>query len=351
MAVVTDFEVDKIVGMYPFTVAFTDLSTGSPDGWLWDFGDGQFSDEQHPTHIYRRLGIFTVKLTSFIIDSVVAPATIEGVIKFASIADGSGTAGTYTTFDAAQTAFTATLPFTNWTTNTQQFQYQIFDHHINNKWDYRGSHMWRNFKLSTMSAATNVVYLKLVLAGAPQYGGASFVPNHYYFDETPHGMKVGKWDGSIYDGNENTLEIDFWVYDGSTWNIIFDLEPYFGIAGEQAFAMSDAYDWEKPLKEDLPQTGGARDFKGYGTSGGGGSYQWVGYNMASPDDKDSEVKVNYITVNENVILRPPNLYSGIKEAYFKDGWKNEKYLYIEQNKAQPCTIQFIDIYAETENEE
>ena len=47
-----DFSADKTKGITPFTVKFTDLSTGSPTGWNWDFGDGVTSREQNPTHIY-----------------------------------------------------------------------------------------------------------------------------------------------------------------------------------------------------------------------------------------------------------------------------------------------------------
>jgi len=44
-------------------VSFTDLSSGSPTAWEWDFGDGETSSEQHPTHSYASTGVFTVSLT------------------------------------------------------------------------------------------------------------------------------------------------------------------------------------------------------------------------------------------------------------------------------------------------
>lgn len=46
----------------PFTVTFTDLSTGAT-GWSWDFGDGGTANVQNPTHTYTVLGNYTVKLT------------------------------------------------------------------------------------------------------------------------------------------------------------------------------------------------------------------------------------------------------------------------------------------------
>ncbi|MEO1587842.1 MAG: PKD domain-containing protein, partial [Bacteroidota bacterium] len=46
-------------------VSFTDLSapgSGSIDEWLWDFGDGNGSNEQHPTHTYETPGLYPVSL-------------------------------------------------------------------------------------------------------------------------------------------------------------------------------------------------------------------------------------------------------------------------------------------------
>jgi hypothetical protein len=44
-------------------VAFRDDSADFPARWLWEFGDGQTSNEQHPKHVYRNAGTYQVKLT------------------------------------------------------------------------------------------------------------------------------------------------------------------------------------------------------------------------------------------------------------------------------------------------
>lgn len=45
------------------TVLFTDISTGEPVSWIWDFGDGGASTERNPSHSYARPGNYTVRLT------------------------------------------------------------------------------------------------------------------------------------------------------------------------------------------------------------------------------------------------------------------------------------------------
>ena len=43
-------------------IAFTDTSSGSPTSWSWDFGDGNSSTAQNPTHVYATAGTYDVKL-------------------------------------------------------------------------------------------------------------------------------------------------------------------------------------------------------------------------------------------------------------------------------------------------
>ncbi|MBP1929676.1 hypothetical protein J2741_002223 [Methanolinea mesophila] len=49
-------------GPYPLTVSFTDLSTGTPDQWEWNFGDGAESTGKNPVHTYTATGNYTVSL-------------------------------------------------------------------------------------------------------------------------------------------------------------------------------------------------------------------------------------------------------------------------------------------------
>ena len=59
-----DFTADPTTGAVPLDVSFTDLSTGSPTLWSWDFGDGNTSDLQNPSHTYAAPGTYSVTLTA-----------------------------------------------------------------------------------------------------------------------------------------------------------------------------------------------------------------------------------------------------------------------------------------------
>jgi len=50
-------------GCTPLNVNFTDLSSGDPTSWNWDFGDGGTSPQQNPSHEYQNSGTYTVSLT------------------------------------------------------------------------------------------------------------------------------------------------------------------------------------------------------------------------------------------------------------------------------------------------
>jgi len=56
------FIASAVVWETPQEIEFTDQSTGTPTTRWRDFGDGYFSSEQNPTHIYYIAGLYTVSL-------------------------------------------------------------------------------------------------------------------------------------------------------------------------------------------------------------------------------------------------------------------------------------------------
>jgi PKD repeat protein len=87
-------------GAYPLVVQFLDYSTpGSAEitSWLWDFGDGQTSQVQHPSHTYTTPGQYTVSLrvtTSIDADTttLIGFITVEDAPSGVPVASGIGLA-------------------------------------------------------------------------------------------------------------------------------------------------------------------------------------------------------------------------------------------------------------------
>lgn len=60
---VAAFSSNPVAGCAPMLVSFRDTSSGSPDQWEWDLGNGTISYFQHPSVTYFNPGTYTVKLT------------------------------------------------------------------------------------------------------------------------------------------------------------------------------------------------------------------------------------------------------------------------------------------------
>ncbi|MFZ0004302.1 PKD domain-containing protein [Methanoregula sp.] len=58
------FKATVTQGYEPLTVQFVDVSTNSPNSWVWSFGDGGTSTLENPVHTYTASGTFEVTLTA-----------------------------------------------------------------------------------------------------------------------------------------------------------------------------------------------------------------------------------------------------------------------------------------------
>ncbi|GIV34383.1 MAG: hypothetical protein KatS3mg031_1918 [Chitinophagales bacterium] len=78
---IADFSADATQSCAaPFTVQFSDLSSNAVS-WLWDFGDGNTSTDQNPSHTYTYIDTFTVTLTVMNADSCYHTRIISDYIK------------------------------------------------------------------------------------------------------------------------------------------------------------------------------------------------------------------------------------------------------------------------------
>jgi PKD repeat protein/alpha-tubulin suppressor-like RCC1 family protein len=89
--IVADFSGTPTSGYIPLTVNFTDLTTGTPTTWSWNFGDGSTSASQNPSHIYTIPGTYTVSLIASNADSTGTETKTNYITVSNVSADFSGT--------------------------------------------------------------------------------------------------------------------------------------------------------------------------------------------------------------------------------------------------------------------
>ena len=107
-AIKYDFELNEIIaraditsgstGCAPFTVDFRNFSTGTID-FLWDYGDGNNSNQRSPSHTFEEEGTYEVKLLALSRNNCLAPDSViltvevfaptESLIDTFEICDGS----------------------------------------------------------------------------------------------------------------------------------------------------------------------------------------------------------------------------------------------------------------------
>ena len=61
---VSNFTGSPTSGAVPLTVQFSDISTNGPTSWSWNFGDGNTSLAENPSHMYSSVGTYTVAMTA-----------------------------------------------------------------------------------------------------------------------------------------------------------------------------------------------------------------------------------------------------------------------------------------------
>ena len=59
---IANFTSNTTSGTVPLAVQFNDTSLGNPTTWSWDFGNGTYSTEKFPNHVYTSPGNYTVTL-------------------------------------------------------------------------------------------------------------------------------------------------------------------------------------------------------------------------------------------------------------------------------------------------
>lgn len=121
VAPVANFILSAAAGKAPFTVDFTDTSSGPPSSWSWNFGDGSpLSHLQNPSHTYLTAGSFDVVET---VANAAGTASVSHAVTVSPATPGVPVAGFTATprtgpapLTVAFTDMTAGVP-TSWSWN------------------------------------------------------------------------------------------------------------------------------------------------------------------------------------------------------------------------------------------
>ena len=106
-------------------LAFSDTSTGYPDAWSWDFGDGSTSSAQNPVYSYATTGLKTVALHAYMSENGTITNTITKTNYInvtaapppAPVADFTGTPTTVSLGTTVQFNDTSAYSPTSWSWN------------------------------------------------------------------------------------------------------------------------------------------------------------------------------------------------------------------------------------------
>jgi PKD repeat protein len=275
-----DFKSSTVVGYEGVPVTFTDGSLGSGGSLSWNFGDGQTSTDQNPSHTYSTPGTYDVSLT---INDGADTETKPGYITILP---------------------SKTLPYTladggDFESNPDDFASASVLNEVN-FWE-RGT---PTGTLSTTSSGTNAwktgLSTSLTELGY-DYGAALYTPAFDLSDPLKdYTLKFRRSGDTRYCNAPYGLYVEYSLDGGTTWLTLGSSTEEIG----QVNWYNRGPNFGCLLLQDI-----SPDLVG-----------WSENNTAS-NNIDTQVKLNNLIGNENVAFRfVTKVYSGIGEGYDRDGF-------------------------------
>lgn len=192
------------------TVSFSDLSTGFPDNYFWDFGDGTSSGEQNPVHSWNASGTFQVCLTIFN-DSTQCQDTF---CDYITIGDTLPVCHADYTYEQTEEL---TIAFTNLSTGLPDLVTWDFGDGTPFSHEYDATHTWAQPGIyhvclaitSNYTSCSDVLCMYITVGDTISACQAAFtalvdsIPgniNHYWFVDESTGFNISSWYWDFGDG-------------------------------------------------------------------------------------------------------------------------------------------------------
>ena len=225
---VAGFIADTTSGPAPLYVQFTDASTGTVTSYAWDFGDGNTSTEQNPSHTYLTAGNYTVNLT------VTGPGGSDTEVKmnFITVSPAGGEFKKWTFESGTVEEFTGVGTWGNGmevsvspTAHTGAYSLQCY---ANNGIGYAKAPLENvpeasTYKVEYWIRSSNIGYgytdtgISIVDASGAMIAGIG--GNDYIFTDTENtyicDRPAGVWVHHIIEWDRDTGVIDHFIYDSN----------------------------------------------------------------------------------------------------------------------------------------
>lgn len=237
---VADFSSNSVMVCPGTIVDFSDLS--NPDttltDWLWDFGDGNTSDLQFPTHVYTVAGTYTISLT---ITNIFGCAHTETKVQYIEVLDAP-TVGYSVNLPAACTPFE--VVFTNQSTANSRpivsWQWNFGDGGVDNIQDptheYKTAGIYNPILIATDDNGCSSSYSRSVEAWelpvvdfySPDTLGCSPL-DVSFFDQTTGASLLTTWEWDFGDGgrSSSTNPVHRYTSDG-VYNVSLIVQDFNG---------------------------------------------------------------------------------------------------------------------------
>ena len=219
-----DFTINTSSGCQGLNVSFLDITTNNPNTFLWDFGDGNTSTLQNPTHTYNNPGIYDITLSTSISGNCLQSSIFldkievfeDPIVSFKADTTYSCIAPFTVNFtDITFDAISWNWNFGNGQTSNNSNSLQMF----NNFGFYDITLTVQNSKGCTASKTElnyiNVEKIDIEITTSDSEGCVPLTSNFY--DNTFSTIPIVSWNWTFGDGNTSQLQnpIHTYNYQGS----------------------------------------------------------------------------------------------------------------------------------------